>query len=90
METITRNVSDIPAGDLPALEHLVGSALRPNQQVIVQVIDKEAAPDNAPLDADVPQLPEWFNVYEGLSDEEIDQLDAAIQQRLDLTRDIDL
>ena len=75
MDTITRNVSDIPAGDLPALEHFVGSPLRPNQQVIVQVIEMESGvSDNGPSKADVPpQLPEWCNVYEGLSDEDIDQ-----------------
>ena len=41
METITRNVSDIPAGDLQALEHLIGAPLRGSQQVIVQVVEKE-------------------------------------------------
>jgi hypothetical protein len=31
-------------------------------------------------------VPEWWNVYEGLSDEEIDRLDEAIRERADLTR----
>jgi hypothetical protein len=86
METITRNVSDIPADDLQALEHLVGGPLRPSQQVIVQVVEKESGRDDAPLGISEPRLPDWFNIYEGLSEEEIDQLDAAIQERLDLTR----
>jgi hypothetical protein len=86
METITRNVSDIPADDLQALEHLVGGPLRPRQQVIVQVVEKESGRDDAPLGISEPRLPDWFNIYEGLSEEEIDQLDAAIQERLDLTR----
>jgi hypothetical protein len=86
MESITRNVSDIPAGDLQALEHLIGAPLRPSQQVIVQVIEKESDRNKTPSEAPEPKLPEWFNVYEGLSDAEIDELDAAIQQRLDLTR----
>jgi hypothetical protein len=34
------------------------------------------------------QIPEWWNVYEGLSDEEIDRLDQAIRERADLTRPV--
>jgi hypothetical protein len=90
MVSITRNVSDIPAGDLPAFEHLIGVPLRSSQKVILQVVERETALSSSPSKADVPQLPEWCNVYEGLSDEEIDRLDAAIQQRLNLTRDIEL
>jgi hypothetical protein len=90
METITRNVSEIPAGDLQALEHLIGAPLRPSQQVIVKVVERVSSGNDVPAGCGEPQLPEWFNVYEGLSDEEIDRLDAAIQQRLDLTRDLDL
>ncbi len=32
------------------------------------------------------QLPEWCDVYDGLSDEEIERLERAISRRLDLTR----
>jgi hypothetical protein len=90
METITRNVSEIAPGDLQALEHLIGAPLRPSQKVIMQVVERESNGNDVPADSGEPQLPEWYNVYEGLSDEEIDRLDAAIQQRLDLTRDPDL
>ena len=80
METITRNVSDIPAGDLPVLEHLIGTPLRPSQQVIVQVVEKESRGDNPPSEAGEAKLPEWFNVYEGLSDEEIDRLEDGFER----------
>ena len=86
MEAITRNVSDIPVNDLQALEHLIGAPLRPSQQVIVQVVEKESRGSEIPPQTDDIQLPEWCNVYEGLSDEEIDRLEEGIQ-RLDLTRD---
>ncbi len=86
METITRNVGDIPADDLQALEHLIGAPLQPSQQVVLQVIEKECDRNETPPRASEAGLPDWFNIYEGLSDEEIDRLDAAIQQRLDLTR----
>ena len=32
------------------------------------------------------QLPDWCNVYEGVSDEQIADLERAISRRLDLTR----
>ena len=85
MEAITRNVSDIPADDLPAFEHLLGEPLRSGQQLIVQVLDSKEPSESSAPDPDAPQLPEWFNVYEGLSDEEIDRLEEGFQ-RLDLTR----
>ncbi|HUE17340.1 MAG TPA: hypothetical protein VMR25_24525 [Planctomycetaceae bacterium] len=33
------------------------------------------------------EIPDWWNVYEGLSDEEIDRLDLAIRERANLTRE---
>ena len=87
METITRNVSDIPAGDIPALEHLIGTSLRENQQVIVQVVERSPSVNDVHPDTGEAKLPDWCNVYEGLSDEEIDRLEQGFQ-RFDLTRDI--
>ncbi len=87
METITRNVRDIPATDLQALEHLIGFPLYPGQQVIVQVIEIESGREKNAPDSGEAKLPDWCNVYDGLSDEEIDRLDGAIQQRLDLTKE---
>jgi hypothetical protein len=85
METITRNVRDIPASDLQALEHLIGIPLHPDQQVILQVVEVEPGRDAIAYGSGEAKLPNWCNVYEGLSDGEIDRLDAAIQRRLDLT-----
>jgi len=85
METITRNVSDIPASDLLALKHLLGAALRPTQQIIVQVVEKCPSANDVRPDAGKGKLPEWCNVYGGLSDEEIDRLEEGFQ-RLDLRR----
>lgn len=34
----------------------------------------------------MPALPDWCNVYEGLSDEEIADLQRIILQRADLSR----
>ncbi len=86
MGTITRNVSDIPAGHLQSLEHLIGTSLPPSQQVIVQVVETESGRDDTPPQAGEDELPEWCNVYTGLSDEEIDRLEEGMP-RLDLARD---
>ena len=86
MVSITRNVSDIPANDIPAFGAPIGAPLQPSQQVIVQVVESESGRNEAPPQSSEPRLPEWFNIYDGLSEEEIDQLDAAIHERLDLTR----
>jgi|ERR1700722_12189129 len=32
------------------------------------------------------QIPAWWNVYEGLNEDEVDRLDLAIRERANLTR----
>jgi len=34
-------------------------------------------------------VPAWWNIYEGLSEERIEELDRAIRQRANLTRDFE-
>ncbi len=79
MESVTRNVRDIDGSDRRALEHVLGRQLSDNERVLIQVVPPggEAATaaqaaDSAPSD----QLPDWCNVYEGLSENEIDDLEA--------------
>jgi hypothetical protein len=87
MEPITRNIRDIAPSDRQALEHLLGTPLHDNQQVIVTIVESAMAnrpPANNPTMP--PRLPDWCDVYAGLSDEAIDRLDGATKQRLDLTR----
>lgn len=87
MQTVVRNVRDLDQADRSALEHVVGHQLRETQQVIVKVV-------NIDLSAGTPDanrkegagVPDWWKVYEGCSDDEIDRLDQAIRQRADLTR----
>jgi hypothetical protein len=45
---------------------------------------EETLSPSLPADENVP---EWWNIYEELTDEEIDRLDKAIRERADLTRD---
>jgi hypothetical protein len=80
MESIIRNVRDIPADDRQALEHVIGQRLRENQQVLIQVMTVHEE-DNAPAQGAAGGLPAWCNVYEGLSDKEIDEIEAVILDR---------
>lgn len=76
MSTIVRNVRDIEAADRAALEHVVGGELREDQQLIIQVI--ETAKPNGEQHQTAGLLPEWCNVYEGLTDDEIDRIEKSI------------
>jgi hypothetical protein len=86
METVVHNISELGGSQRLAAERLVGHALREDQQLVIQVVNLETGPDGNNAAADEEQLPEWCNVYEGLSDDEIAALEQAISRRLDLTR----
>lgn len=85
METVIRNVRDIDRADRPAVERVVGHPLREGQRLVIQVIPPEP-PSVAPTTNSAPELPEWTDVYQGLSDAEIDDLDSAIRERANLSR----
>lgn len=78
METVTRNVRDIAAAERTVLEGVIGQKLADDQQVVIHVV---SLPPPA-----AEEVPPWWNVYEGLSDEDVDRLDGAIRQRANLTR----
>lgn len=88
MDTIIRNVQDIDTADRSALEHLLGQKLRERQQVVIQLVSLDlAAPvEVGQVSAPVTALPEWCHVFEGLSDQELQELDQVILSRADLTR----
>jgi hypothetical protein len=86
METIVRNVGDLNRGDRSALERVVGHSLGESQRLIIQVMTVErSAPATSPIGT-IPDLPEWTDIYAGLSDAEIDELDAAVRERANLSR----
>ena len=92
MDTVIRNVNEIEAGDRPALEHVLGRPLRENQQLVIRIVDREVSPPQSgtpPPPNGTPVLPEWCNVYEGLSDEQIAEIEKLVLQRADLSRPSD-
>jgi hypothetical protein len=90
METIVRNVSDLPAIDRSAAERLVGHELALNQQLVIflknQVVKNQNGSVAVSETSSAQKLPEWCNVYQGLSGKEIDELEKSILPRADLSR----
>jgi hypothetical protein len=91
MQTVTRNVDEIDVHDRRALEHLLGQSLHENQRLVINIVNLEPSPEVQAEAASngtggVLPLPEWCNVYEGLSDAEIADLEQTILQRADLSR----
>ncbi len=90
MDPSLYNVKDIDPADRRAFEHVLGQPLDEGQQLYVRVVTPESGSQDSvePKAASqgVPTLPEWCNVYAGLSDAEIGQIAL---QRANLTREID-
>jgi hypothetical protein len=78
METVVRNVRELNGSQRTAAEGLVGHSLRENQQLVIQIVtlDVGAAPSSKATGEG--KLPEWCNVYEGLSDAEIAEIEKSI------------
>jgi hypothetical protein len=72
MPTVVRNVSDLSPEDRSMLERLVGQTLDDDASIEIAIRLKPSA-------VAIPAvLPEWCNVYEGLTEAEIDALACAI------------
>ena len=91
MASTVRNVKDIEAAERQVYESVLGQKLLENQQVVIQVV---ASPDtsapsgsggHAPPSGKL-ELPKWCEVYEGLSDDEIAQVENVILCRRDMSR----
>ena len=87
METIVCNVRDLDPDDRSALERVVGHGLGESHQLIVNVVNIDPANQASVSTQETGEIPDWWKIYEGLSETEIDALDQAIRQRADLTRD---
>ena len=86
METIVHNVSELGESGRSAAETLVGHPLDESQQLVIQVVCVGTRYKDAESATKLDELPEWCNVYAGLSDEQVEALEHAISRRLDLDR----
>jgi hypothetical protein len=83
------NVTEIAASDREALEHVLGQQLRDDQRVVVRVVNRdglETLPKSTGASDDEESLPDWCNVFEGLSDQEVAAIEEVMLSRADLTR----
>jgi len=79
METI-KKLSEIAPRDLPALERVIGAPLDParHEAVAVRVLPVASATTESPA---AGALPEWCNVLEGFSDDDLAEFDAILADR---------
>jgi hypothetical protein len=85
METVIRQVRELQDVERSTMEHLVGHALRENQQLIIQVMTLDV-PTPIPPTSPAPTLPDWTRVYEGLPDKEVTEVENIVLKRADLWR----
>jgi predicted RNA methylase len=73
MEIIAKDVPQLTPEIRLAMEQLFGKPLKDDQQIVLQLVD---SPDQR-FDK-ILANPPWGNVYEGMTDEEIDRARRAI------------
>jgi hypothetical protein len=75
METISRQVTELDSNVRVALEQMIGHTLSESQEVTIQVSEPVRESNGKVSNG---KLPDWCNVYEGLSNEEIEDLSRSI------------
>jgi len=100
MESISRNVGDLTTTERQVYETVLGHQLHAGQRVIVQLIDVDASDTKAQPTASSQEngaqqngdakLPDWCDVYRGLSDKEIEEVEESILARSPASRNIDI
>jgi hypothetical protein len=77
------NVRDMDSRDRPVFERAIGRPLQENVQLMIQLVgaDASASPDGA-----TAHMPEWSDVYNGRSDEEIAEVEKIALARVELSR----
>lgn len=86
METALQiDVATLDAPHRRALEEVIGQQLASNQRLVINVIQV-----TIPVTDDRPSqsLDDWTRVYNGLSDTEVEAIDAIVNTRANLTRDL--
>ena len=86
MADVIRDVGKLDIYEKQAIERLLRRTLRDDEQVIIRVVRRQISVEVAESTAgqdetENPTLPDWCNVYEGLSDEEIEDLERIILRR---------
>jgi hypothetical protein len=88
METITRQFGELQANERSAAELLLGHRLRGNERLILQVLDLDVVEPPEQESRPAETLPVWCNVYEGLTNEEVEKIHQSIT-RCNLPRSVE-
>ncbi|MEX0718695.1 MAG: hypothetical protein WD066_19025 [Planctomycetaceae bacterium] len=94
MDTVIRDVAEIAPEDRPVVEHVLGRALRGDEQLVNRITRPGAEPKTALASVGEvlggeAALPDWCDVYAGLTDEEIADWERIILTRADLSRPVE-
>ena len=76
-------VGSLDASHRRALEEVIGQELTANQRLTISITDVAAL---SPMSKPAQSLNDWTQVYDGLSDDEVDEIDKIIKRRANLTR----
>jgi hypothetical protein len=85
MELITRHTRDLEPDERRVLERVLGRQLQDNQEVIIQVVTLGTQPAGGQAPPLPGQLPDWCNVFEGLTGEQLAEVEQVILRRSNLT-----
>lgn len=79
------NVATLDFPHRRALEDVIGQELQSNQQVLISVINLQTVVND---DRPAQTLEDWTRIYDGLSEDEVQAVDATVKTRANLTRDL--
>ena len=81
METsLTIDVTTLDSAHRQALEDLIGARLQAGQQLTIGVTEIDPS-TSAPTPRRKPTLEDWTKVYEGLSEQQIEEIDRIAKTR---------
>ena len=87
MESIIRDVSALDDAHRHALEDVLGRHLRANQRLVINVLELDPLPA-VTREQPTQSLSDWTQLYNGLSDRQIEQIDEVAKSRANLTRTV--
>ena len=87
MESVICSVKDIETAERRAFEHVIGQPLADDQRLVIHVVNATPSSVHVAAEPDAVTLPDWCNVYEGLSEPEVSALEEVLLTRADLSRE---
>lgn len=85
MESIKR-LNDVDPSDLAVVERLFGHRVEASANVVLILKTLEPAQPAGELAASSDELPPWYNVMEGMTDEQLAEFDATLAEPVILAR----